>query len=144
MQAGFFVIADISGYTAFVAQNDLVHAQGVLAEITGLLIEKLCAPFRFVELEGDAVFVFAPDVAVEDSERLVDILEVCYAAFRIRLEQMSINTSCECMGKGDATLYSGLDFGNGATGPKRLRRCAPSRDAARQPTSRSILHQRGS
>ena len=95
-QAGFFVIADISGYTAFVAQNDLVHAQGVLAEITGLLIEKLSAPFRFVELEGDAVFVFAPDVAVEDSERLVDIMEVCYAAFRIRLEQMSINTSCEC------------------------------------------------
>ena len=38
-QAGFFVIADISGYTAFVAQNDLVHAQGVLAEITGILIE---------------------------------------------------------------------------------------------------------
>ena len=95
-QAGFFVIADISGYTAFVAQNDLAHAQGVLAEITGLLIEKLSAPFRFVELEGDAVFVFAPDVAVEDSERLVDIMEVCYAAFRTRLEQMSINSSCEC------------------------------------------------
>jgi hypothetical protein len=41
------------------------------------------------------VFVFAPDIAVEDSERLVDIIEACYAAFRIRLEQMTTNTSCE-------------------------------------------------
>ncbi len=95
-ETGYFVIADISGYTGFLAQNELAHAQGILSEITELLIEKLSAPFRFVELEGDAVFVFAPGVAVEDSERLVDIMEACYAAFRIRLEQMVANTSCEC------------------------------------------------
>jgi uncharacterized protein YndB with AHSA1/START domain len=95
-QAGYFVIADISGYTGFLANNDLTHAQGILREITELLIENLSAPFRFVELEGDAVFVFAPAEAVEDSERLVDIMEACYAAFRLRLEQMATNTSCEC------------------------------------------------
>ena len=93
---GYFVIADISGYTGFLAQNELVHAQGILAELCDLLIEKLSAPFRFVELEGDAVFVFAPEISVEDSERLVDIIEACYAAFRIRLDQMDTNTSCEC------------------------------------------------
>jgi uncharacterized protein YndB with AHSA1/START domain len=93
---GFFVIADISGYTGFLAHNELTHAQGILAEITQLLIDQLSAPFRFVELEGDAVFVFAPSVAVEDSERLVDIMEACYAAFRMRLEQMVVNTTCEC------------------------------------------------
>jgi hypothetical protein len=95
-ETGFFVIADISGYTGFLAHNELAHAQGILAEITELLIDQLSAPFRFVELEGDAVFVFAPSVAVEDSERLVDILEACYAAFRMRLEQMLVNTTCEC------------------------------------------------
>jgi uncharacterized protein YndB with AHSA1/START domain len=95
-QTGFFVIADISGYTGFLAHNELTHAQGILAEITQLLIDKLSAPFRFVELEGDAVFVYAPSVAVEDSERLVDIMEACYAAFRLRLEQMAVNTTCEC------------------------------------------------
>lgn len=95
-QAGYFVIADISGYTGFLTNNELAHAQGVLSEITELLIDKLSAPFRFVELEGDAVFVFAPGVAVEDSERLIDIMESCYAAFRLRLEQMMRNTSCEC------------------------------------------------
>jgi len=93
---GYFVIADISGYTGFLTNNELAHAQGILAELSDLLIDKLAAPFRFVELEGDAVFVFAPDDAVEDAERLVDIIEACYAAFRIRLEQMATNTSCEC------------------------------------------------
>jgi uncharacterized protein YndB with AHSA1/START domain len=95
-ETAFFVIADISGYTGFLTHNELAHAQGILAEITQLLIDTLSAPLRFVELEGDAVFVFAPSVAVEDSERLVDIMEACYAAFRMRLEQMVVNTTCGC------------------------------------------------
>jgi len=56
----------------------------------------LPAPSQFIELEGDAVFVFAPAEAVEDSERLVEIIEVCYAAFRRRIEQMANNTISEC------------------------------------------------
>jgi len=96
IQTGYFVIADISGYTTYLTNNELTHAQGILAEITDLLIKELSAPFRFVELEGDAVFVFTPDVAVEDSERLVDIIEACYAAFRLLQEQMISNTSCSC------------------------------------------------
>lgn len=57
--SAYFVIADISGYTGFLANNDLAHAHGILSELTTLLIEALGAPFRFVELEGDAVFVYA-------------------------------------------------------------------------------------
>jgi uncharacterized protein YndB with AHSA1/START domain len=106
-QTAFFVIADISGYTGFLAHNELAHAQGILAEITQLLIDRLSAPFRFVELEGDAVFVFAPSVAVEDSERLIDIMEACYAAFRMRLEQMVVNTTCECSA---CRMIPGLDL----------------------------------
>lgn len=93
---GFFLIADISGYTHFVAHNDLEHAQGVLQDITNLVMSKLSAPLEFVELEGDAVFMFAPDVAVADSERLIDIVEVCYAAFMLRIEQMVRNSTCAC------------------------------------------------
>jgi hypothetical protein len=48
-----------------------------------LLIERLLALFRFVELEDDAVFVFAPAVAVEDAEPLLDIVKACYAARRL-------------------------------------------------------------
>jgi uncharacterized protein YndB with AHSA1/START domain len=93
---GFFIIADISGYTRFVASHDLEHAQGVLNDLLSLMMERLSAPLQFVELEGDAVFVFAPDQSVTDSENLLDIVEACYAAFRFRVEQMAINTSCTC------------------------------------------------
>ena len=96
LKSGYFVIADISGYTSFIVNNDLAHAQGILSEIVDLIITHLPAPFQFIELEGDAVFVFAPAEAVEDSERLVEIIEVCYAAFRRRIEQMVNNTVCEC------------------------------------------------
>lgn len=93
---GYFVIADISGYTHFVAHNDLAHAQGVLEDITSLVMTTLSAPLEFVELEGDAVFMYAPEAAVADPERLLDIIEVCYAAFKMRVEQMSRNSTCAC------------------------------------------------
>jgi len=41
-----FVIADISGYTRFVTENDLEHAQGVLHDLITLLI--VCAAYRTV------------------------------------------------------------------------------------------------
>ncbi len=59
-------------------------------------MEKLTAPFHFVELEGDAVFVYAGEQGVTDSEHLLDIVEACYAAFRMRVEQMTPNTTCTC------------------------------------------------
>ena len=93
---GYFVIADISGYTKYLASNELEHAQGILGEITDLLIEELSQPFQFVELEGDAVFVFAPAAVVENAERLLDIIESCYVAFRLLREQMVNNTNCTC------------------------------------------------
>ena len=95
-QFGYFVIADISGYTNFLTSNELEHAQGILGEITNLLIRELSQPFRFIELEGDAVFVFAPESLVENGERLVDIIEACYAAFRLLQAQMISNTNCTC------------------------------------------------
>ena len=93
---GYFVIADISGYTKFLTDNELEHAQGILGEITNLLVRELSQPFQFIELEGDAVFVFAPSVLVENAERLIDIIEYCYAAFKMLQIQMVSNTNCTC------------------------------------------------
>ena len=95
-EQGFLVIADISGYTGYLANNELEHAQGILAEFTDLLIKQLSAPFQFVELEGDAVFVYAPKAIVEDAERLLEIVEICYASFKLLQEQMVNNTNCTC------------------------------------------------
>lgn len=93
---GYFVIADISGYTRFVSQNELEHAQGVLHELVTVLMEQLSLPLRFVALEGDAVFCYAPDGAVTDAEHLVQLMESCYSAFILRQQEMASGTTCVC------------------------------------------------
>jgi len=95
-EQGYLVIADISGYTSFLTRTELEHAHGIVAELTQLVIARLGEPLRFVELEGDAVFAYAPAAAFADAERLLDIFEGCYVAFRLRLEEMRRATTCTC------------------------------------------------
>jgi len=56
---GYLLLADISGYTAFLTGTELEHAHPIVHELTGLICERLTPPMRFVELEGDAVFCYA-------------------------------------------------------------------------------------
>ena len=63
-QQGYLVLADISGYTAFLTGTEIEHAQGIIQELTTLIRERLTPPMRFVKLEGDAVFCYAPAAAL--------------------------------------------------------------------------------
>src|SRR5262249_9556538 len=60
-EGGFLVLADISGFTAFVTATELEHG----AQVTGVLLEtvmgQLSPPLEIQELEGDAVFALGPD-----------------------------------------------------------------------------------
>lgn len=95
-QQGYLVLADISGYTAFLTGTEIEHAQGIIQELTTLIRERLTPPMRFVKLEGDAVFCYAPDAAFSDGERLVELLEVCYVDFSNRLLNMARAATCHC------------------------------------------------
>jgi uncharacterized protein YndB with AHSA1/START domain len=69
---GYLLLADISGYTAFLAGTELEHANAIVHELTTLIRERLSPPMRFVKLEGDAVFCYADETSFEDGERLID------------------------------------------------------------------------
>ena len=56
---GYLLLADISGYTAFLTGTELEHAHAIVRELTKLIRERLAPPMRFVKLEGDAVFCYA-------------------------------------------------------------------------------------
>ena len=58
-QHGYLVIADISGYTSFVAKTELEHSHEILSELLGLLVEKFKPLMTISKLEGDAVFAYA-------------------------------------------------------------------------------------
>jgi uncharacterized protein YndB with AHSA1/START domain len=96
VRSGYLVLADISGYTAFLAGTELEHAHGILSELTAHIRGALAPPLRFVKLEGDCVFCYAPEDAFGSAERVVELVEVCYLEFSDRLLDMQRATTCTC------------------------------------------------
>jgi hypothetical protein len=90
-----FLIADISGYTGYLADVELDHAQDILADLIGAVVTSLRPNFRLAKLEGDAAFTFAT-VETIDGSMLLDTLERCYFGFRRRRRDVRQATSCEC------------------------------------------------
>ncbi|HET7027330.1 MAG TPA: DUF2652 domain-containing protein [Candidatus Limnocylindrales bacterium] len=89
------VIADISGYTGYLAGVELDHAQDVLADLMSTVVSALRPTFRLAKLEGDAAFVYLFTERV-DGSHLQDTVERCYFAFRRRLRDIRQSSSCEC------------------------------------------------
>jgi Protein of unknown function (DUF2652) len=96
VRTGYLVLADISGYTAFLAGTELDHANAIVRELTTVVRERLSPPMRFVKLEGDAVFCYAEGASFEDGERLVELIETCCFGFSNRLLDMERETTCRC------------------------------------------------
>jgi hypothetical protein len=89
------VIADISGYTGYLAGVELDHAQDILADLIDTIVGALRPPFHLSKLEGDAAFVYVvtPDI---DCSLLQDTIEAAYLKFRRRLRDIRQASSCEC------------------------------------------------
>src|SRR5436190_4055561 len=94
-QPNCFLIADISGYTGYLADVELEHAQDILADLIGAVVSSLRPYFRLAKLEGDAAFTFA-SVERIDGTMLLDTIERCYFGFRRRRRDVRQATSCEC------------------------------------------------
>jgi uncharacterized protein YndB with AHSA1/START domain len=93
---GFLVIADISGYTSFVAKTELEHSHEILTELLELLVNQFQPTMTISKLEGDAVFAYAPKEVFIRGETLVDFIESMYVAFRDRQLSMKRTTTCIC------------------------------------------------
>ncbi len=89
------LIADISGYTSYLAGVELDHAQDILADLIGTVVTALQPTFRLAKLEGDAAFMVAPEEQL-DGTLLLDVIERCYFGFRRRRRDVRQATSCEC------------------------------------------------
>jgi class 3 adenylate cyclase len=68
------LIADISGYTSYLAGVELDHAQDILADLINTVVTTLRPTFRLAKLEGDAAFMEAPEAEL-DGSLLLDVIE---------------------------------------------------------------------
>ncbi|HLE27392.1 MAG TPA: DUF2652 domain-containing protein [Anaerolineales bacterium] len=95
-QHGYLVLADISGFTAYLAGVELEHAHEILRELLELIVEQVRPLLTVAQLEGDAVFAYAPEGRVARGETLLELVEAAYGAFKDRLASIRRRTTCTC------------------------------------------------
>lgn len=94
-ESGCLAIADISGYTSYLAGAELDHAQDVLEDLTETVVRALAPPMTLSKLEGDGIFVYVPGSRI-DASMLLDTFDAAYFAFRRRQDAIDRATQCDC------------------------------------------------
>jgi uncharacterized protein YndB with AHSA1/START domain len=94
-ESGFLVIADLTGYTAYLSGSELEHAPVIAGDLLETIVGRLEPPFRLAKFEGDAAFLFVEDGRA-DGSLLIDAIEAAYLAFRRRLRSIDQATACDC------------------------------------------------
>jgi class 3 adenylate cyclase len=116
----YLLLADISGYTAFMTSVEQAHGVdfsdgipagfGVLGELLDTVIEGVQPAFAVAKLEGDAVFAVAPAAALDArGEELLGRLQALYQAFHARREKARaardhVCTACPVVGSLDLKM----------------------------------------
>jgi class 3 adenylate cyclase len=88
----YLLLADISGYTGFMAGVEQEHgvdfsggipaAYGILGALLDTVIEGVSPGFALVKLEGDAVFAAAPARSLEgQGDKVIEMIGATYRAF---------------------------------------------------------------
>jgi hypothetical protein len=95
-QHGYFVLADLSGYTSFVAGTELEHSHEILSDLLETICKRIETLLTIHKLEGDAVFAYAPEAKITRGETLLELIESTYAAFRDRQVEIRRATTCTC------------------------------------------------
>lgn len=91
---GFLVLADITGFTPFVATTELVHSQEILQSILKDIISFLTPTFKLAEVEGDAVFVYADNLPGRTT--MFEAIESAYFKFRDSKASFARVRTCNC------------------------------------------------
>jgi len=95
-ESGYFLIADITGYTQYLSASELEHAQGVLKTLMELLIRHTRPPLIISRLAGDAVISYGLQDNFIQGQTFLEMIEDTYVAFRKAINLMVLNNSCHC------------------------------------------------
>jgi Protein of unknown function (DUF2652) len=89
------LLADLSGYTAYLAASEPDRAPTLVADLVETIVRQLRPTFRLEKLEGDAAFMVAPLDGLTGIG-LIDALDATILAFHGRLRSMAQSTTCTC------------------------------------------------
>jgi len=89
---GPLVLADISGYTKFIAATELEHSDVLVRRMLNTIVASLNGRLEMVQLEGDGVFFVGEGGTAE----LIGWLEASYLAFHRRMRTFLDRRQCSC------------------------------------------------
>ena len=95
-QQGYILIADITGYTQYLNESELDHAQKTLTALLTLLIRQTRPPLTISRLAGDAVISYGLRDNFFQGQTFIELIEDTYVAFRGAIDMMVMNTTCAC------------------------------------------------
>lgn len=96
LQEGYLLIADISGYTLYLSESELEHAEQTLTALLEVLVEHTRPPLIISRLEGDAVISYGLRENFFKGQTFIELIENTYVAFRKAIERLVLNTTCQC------------------------------------------------
>jgi hypothetical protein len=95
-RTGYLLLADISGYTVFLAETEIEHAHLAISYLLEAIVGTLGGVLTLVKLEGDAVFAYVDERQLPDNISLLDLIDQTYLAFRDLAESLHRGATCEC------------------------------------------------
>lgn len=95
-QTGYLVLADISGYTSFIAKTEIEHAEKAISILLEDIIEKMDDVLTIVKLEGDAVFAYVSNDQMPDCSAMLELLDNTYLIFRDSARALHAQATCPC------------------------------------------------
>jgi uncharacterized protein YndB with AHSA1/START domain len=93
---GYLLIADISGYTAYLTASEQEHANPILRSLLTALVEQVGDPLHLWRMEGDAVLAYSTRQEFPSGEGFLSICENLYNSFATRRRNIIANTTCDC------------------------------------------------
>jgi hypothetical protein len=96
MHHGYLLIADLSGYTAYLTSTEVEHANAVIASLLEVMVEQIDDPIQLWRLEGDAVLAYTKDSEYPSGDTLLTIADRLYTSFAQRRQDIHANTTCTC------------------------------------------------
>jgi hypothetical protein len=95
-RSGYMLLADISGYTSFVAKTEIEHADLAIAYLLETIVEGLSSVLTISQLEGDAVFAYVEDDNLQEGKSLMGLIDQTYLAFRDKALALHAGATCLC------------------------------------------------
>jgi len=92
LQEGALVLADISGYSKFIAQTEVEHSWSILHELLDTMVRSVQGRMDVSQVEGDAILF----ISGLSTPEVIAALEETFVTFHRRLRDMQAVTTCPC------------------------------------------------